>query len=109
MLKNTHLWLKLSPLFLSLIITIAIFTSLKYLPAKLPLFYSLAWGERQLANHQQFLIIPISVALIVLLNLVVSWQLHHSQYFFKKILLISSIIVSLILVIAFVKIILMFI
>jgi len=81
----------------------------KFLPPKLPLFYSVAWGNGQLATHQQFLIIPASISLITLLNLVISWQLHPSQSFFKKVLLISSIIVSVILVTTFIKIILMFI
>lgn len=80
----------------------------RHLPPKLPLFYSLPWGDEQLANHQQFLIIPASIALIALLNLIISWQLHPSQVFFKKILLTSSLLNSFILTITFVKIFLIF-
>lgn len=104
-----HFWMVLSPLILSLLATVVILTVLKYLPPRLPLFYSLTWGDSQLATHQQFLIIPAIISIITLLNLIISWQLHPSQAFFKKALLSSSIIISLILVTTFIKIVLMFI
>lgn len=109
MKKRLYLWVALSPLVLGLLITILIFTVLKSLPAKLPLFYSLAWGENQLATHNEFLIIPAGIGAVTLINLVISWQLHSSQSFFKKTLFIASVIVSLILTIAFTKIVLNFI
>lgn len=106
--KKLNFWIGASPLVLGLIITASIFTILNFLPEKLPLFYSLAWGEKQLATHQQFMAIPSSIGLIALVNLIISWQLHHSQSFFQKALLVSSIIVSLILTISFIKVILNF-
>lgn len=108
MSKKLHFWIGLGPLLLSLGLALFIITSFKELPAKMPLFYSLPWGDGQLATHNQFLIIPASISLITLLNLIISWQLHPSQSFFKKTLLYSSIIVCLILTLAFAKIILMF-
>lgn len=101
-------WIKLSPLFLSLIIAVVILIALKPLPPRLPLFYSLLWGEGQLATHYQFLVIPASITLITLLNLIISWQLHPSQSFLKKILTTSSIITAIMLTIAFIKIVLNF-
>lgn len=109
MFNRGHLWIILTPLILSLAMALTTVTVLKSLPVRLPLFYSLAWGEAQLATHQQFLIIPASISLITLLNLVISWQLHHQQSFFKKALLTSSVAVSLILTITYLKIILLFI
>lgn len=103
-----HLWISLSPLGLSLLFTLTILGLLKFLPPRLPLFYSLPWGDGQLATEQQFLIIPGIISLITLLNLSFSWQLHLSQIFFKKILLFSSLIISLILTITFIKIVLIF-
>lgn len=103
-----YFWLGLSPLILSFSITIAILTILRLLPPKLPLFYSLPWGQGELVTHQQFLIIPASITLIALLNLSLSWQLHPSQSFFKKVLLVSSVTASLILTISFIKIVLNF-
>ena len=109
MYNKLYFWISVPLLTLSLIMAVVIMILFKFLPPKLPLFYSVAWGNGQLATHQQFLIIPASISLITLLNLVISWQLHPSQSFFKKVLLISSIIVSVILVTTFIKIILMFI
>lgn len=109
MSNKLYLWIGLSPLFISLIITVIIFTLFKFLPPKLPLFYSLPWGEGQLATPQQFLVIPASISIVALLNLIISGQLHEQQYFFKKVLLLSSGAVTIILTITFIKIILMFI
>lgn len=109
-LKNRlYFWASISPLIASLIFSLIIETFFKNLPPKLPLFYSLSWGNQQLATHQQFLIIPASLAAITLLNLGISWQLHPQQKFFKKILLISPLIINLILMITFIKIVLIFI
>ena len=106
MSSRLHFWVGISLLFLILIIALTNFFVLKFFPATLPLFYSLPWGQAQLATHTQFLIIPASISAITILNLIISWQLHQSQSFFKKILLLSSIVVSLIFTITFVKIIL---
>lgn len=108
-LSRIYFWIGLSPIIISLLLSLLILILFKFLPSKLPLFYSLSWGDQQLATHQQFLIIPASLALIALLNLGLSWQLHSSQSFFKKVLLISPLIISLILVITFVKIVAIFI
>lgn len=97
------------PLFLSLFTSLFITISAKFLPPKLPLFYSLPWGDKQLVSHSQLLIIPATISLIALCNLIISWQLHPTQALFKNILLFSSLLISLILTITFVKIILIFI
>lgn len=102
-------WLMLPPFILSLIMIIFSLTALKFLPPRLPLFYSLAWGDKQLATHEQFLIIPAIISLITLTNILISWHLHPAQSFFKKILLLQSLTVSLILTITFSKIVLSFI
>jgi len=108
MFNKLHLWIGLLQLILSLVITLAIIIVLKSLPLRLPLFYSLPWGNGQLATHQQFIIIPASIILITTLNLVISWQLHPSQVFFKRVLLLSSAVVGAILTVTFIKIILNF-
>lgn len=109
MLKTIQFWVTISPLIFSLLLTIVVLTLLQFLPTRLPLFYSLPWGEKQLATHQQFFILPASIGFITLLNLIISWQLHPSQLFFKKVLMITSLTVSLILIITFIKIIINFI
>lgn len=109
MFHRLQFWISVFPLILSLFIAISVFIILRFLPARLPLFYSLAWGENQLANHLQFLVIPASICAIAIINMVIIGQLHSSQVFFKKILNLSSVVVSLILIVTFIKIILNFI
>lgn len=107
--KEGGFWLNLSTLILAFILSILIFFFPRFLPNKLPLFYSLPWGDSQIGNSQQFFIIPAIIILISLINLSLSWQLHPTQKIFKKILLSSSIISSTILIITLIKIILIFI
>lgn len=80
-----------------------------FLPTKLPLFYSLPWGEQQLAQRQQFLIVPAISLSISLANLLVIRQLHNQQILLKTILQATSIICSLVLSLTLIKIIWIFI
>lgn len=109
MIGKRHFLLSFIPLFLSLLMTLFILIFAKFLPPKLPLFYSLPWGEKQLVSRAQLLIIPATMTLVTLGNLIISWQLHHSQTLLKNILLISALLISLILTITFFKIVLIFI
>lgn len=79
------------------------------LPNKLPLFYSLPWGENQLASKQQFLLLPIMLSLICLTNALIASQLHTAQFLLKRMLMLSLIIIDLILAITALKIIWIFI
>lgn len=109
MTSKRSFWVAFIPFLLSLIMILLILFLSKFLPPKLPLFYSLPWGERQLANHAQLLIIPAIIALVALCNLIISWQLHAQQILFKNILLVSSLLISLVLTITFLKLFLIFI
>jgi hypothetical protein len=106
--KTKFLWVNLIPALISIPLGLFIIFFANILPPKLPLFYSLPWGESQLVNHQQLLIVPASVILITLLNYIISLQLHQSQKFFKMLLFSSSYLLTLILTITFLKIILIF-
>ena len=108
MLTDKKPLLALLPLLISTVMVTLIFLLSKLLPPRLPLFYSLPWGEKELVSNIQLLIIPAIITLVTFSNLIISWQLHSSQIFFKKILLFSSILVSLILSITFFKIIYIF-
>ncbi|OGE64062.1 hypothetical protein A3J13_02095 [Candidatus Daviesbacteria bacterium RIFCSPLOWO2_02_FULL_36_8] len=101
-------WINSIPILISVIFTLFILFFGRFLPAKLPLFYSLPWGDKQLVSHQQFLIIPGLIIFITLINVGISWQLHSSQIFFKKLLTFSSWLVAIILIITFLKIIFIF-
>lgn len=108
-LRKLNSWIGLSPFILSLFLALIILIFFKFLPVNLPLFYSLPWGDSQLATREQYLLIPATLALINLINIVISHQLHPSQSFFKKILLLNPLIIGLILIISFVKVVLIFI
>lgn len=108
MISKKYLLLNSIPLIFSLLITFTILVFFKKLPPSMPLFYSLSWGKNELANHEQFFVIPLVIVLITLINYVISWQLHQSQDFFKKILLGFSLVTTVILFITFIKIILIF-
>ncbi|OGE26858.1 hypothetical protein A3C26_03065 [Candidatus Daviesbacteria bacterium RIFCSPHIGHO2_02_FULL_39_12] len=101
--------LNLIPAFCAGLIAASILILDKSLPPKLPLFYSLPWGDAQLASPQQLFIIPSVIILITLLNLTISRQLHYSQGFFKKVLLFYSLLTAIILTITFFKIVFIFI
>lgn len=108
-LKKLNFWIGAFPFMLSLLLTLIILIFFKFLPPNLPLFYSLPWGDRQLAKSGQYLLIPATLALITAINLILFHQLHPSQAFFKKVLLVTPLIISLILFISFIKTILIFI
>lgn len=78
------------------------------LPDRLPLFYSLSWGEAQLATKQQFLLLPVAMVLIGLINTLIASQLHSVQFLLKRMLMGSLIIIDLILLITALKIIFIF-
>lgn len=109
MFKESQLiWIYLSPLVLSLLMAASILLFGKFLPPLLPLFYSLPWGENQLATHQQFLSLPTITVGISLINLMLYLRLPPSQTILKNILVFSSVATSLILLISLIKIVLLF-
>lgn len=81
---------------------------LNILPPRLPLFYTLPWGEYQLVSKEQFLILPTILFLASFTNIAISWQLHDSQIFLKRALLLSIVPLSLIIIITSFKIITVF-
>ena len=56
------------------------------LPSQIPLFYSLPWGDTQLASISQFMILPFITLLFILTNIIASWHLHDLQIILKRIL-----------------------
>ncbi len=106
---NRNFWVVSASLLLSLFIILFIGFSTNLLPPRMPFFYSLPWGDKQLADHSQLLIIPSIITLVTLCNLIISWQLHNSQVLFKNILLYASVLSSVVLAITFLKVVLIFI
>lgn len=102
-------WANLLSLIFALIILIILGINFKSLPHKLPLFYSLPWGENRLINSTQFILLPVLIVLVLLINLVTSWHLHSSQLLIKRILAVSSMVISLLILTTALKIISIFI
>jgi hypothetical protein len=95
----------------SISILLSLFLSIFYLlyydqmPAFIPFFFSLPWGETQLAHKNQFFILPSLVILASLINLILTWHLHTSQLTMKRIIASSTTIVALLAVMAGIRII----
>jgi|SRR3989344_5944775 len=100
--------IEILPILLSIIFAITIFVFNKFLPPKVPLFYSLNWGEFQLATNLQLFILPAITSSISLINLMIYWHLKQSTLL-KNILLTTSIIATIVLLISYAKIVLLFI
>lgn len=107
--QKKYIYLSLPQVAVAATLALVIFFFFKFLPSKLPLFYSLSWGQPQLITHSQFYILPLSIALITLINLIIVLKLGSSYDFFKKILISSTIITTVILLVTFIKVVLIFI
>lgn len=79
------------------------------IPDKLPLFYSLPWGEAQLATKQQFFLLPVILTLVCLTNSLIASLLHPTQYMLKRIIMLSLFLINFIILITAVKILWIFI
>ncbi len=75
------------------------------LPSQIPLFYSFPWGEDQLRPLPQLFVLPLLSILILIMNILLSWQLHPSQIVLKRIIYFSILLITLIFAITCFKII----
>lgn len=96
------------PVVISLILSFVILFLPKFLPKRLPLFYSLPWGETQLAGIKQFFIMPAILLGFCLINLFFYRQLHLKQILLKQILFFTAILCDIILSLTLLRIILAF-
>ena len=87
-----------------LIVAILLGLTIGSLPKKVPLFYSLPWGESQLIASSQLFVLPALIILVSLVNLITSWQLHKSQLALKRIVNSSTIIFALLILITTIRI-----
>lgn len=94
---------------LSIILNI-IFFIINYvnLPPRVPLFYSLPWGDNWLVALPQFLILASIALLFLVLNFFMIWYLHSSQLIIKRLIAVSTAFISLLFLITGVKIVLIF-
>lgn len=78
------------------------------LPPKLPLFYSLPWGQDQLVNKPSFLLLPALPILNSLINLFIFTQLHPQQIVLRRILLLNIVLINIVVLVTALKIIFIF-
>lgn len=96
--------------FFLIVVQISTFATVyNQLPSQIPLFYSLPWGQPQLASLAQLLILPFLSILFILLNTIFSWHLHQAQIALKRLFALSTLGVVIILSITTLKIIFIFI
>lgn len=98
-------WSTSISILLSLILSLVYLFYYESLPNQIPFFYSLPWGETQLASKNQFFILPSLIVLSALINLTITWHLHSSQLTMKRIIVSSTTIIALLTTIAGVRII----
>lgn len=89
--------------------TILFFLVQNRLPQKLPLFYSLPWGQAQLSEKHQFLLLPTVLILTTLVNILLALQLHPVQMVLRRILTVSLLLTNIIIIITAFKILAIFI
>src|SRR3989338_928976 len=84
--RKFYLYLAILPSAVAVLLIFFIIIFFQFLPPRMPLFYSLPWGDLQLANRQQFFMLPTAIIIVNIINLFIIWHLHSSQRFFKNIL-----------------------
>lgn len=78
------------------------------LPPRLPLYYSLPWGEPQLVGKQQFIILPVILILLCTVNTFIASQLHPAQLVLKRTLGVSLLLIGFIIAISVIKVLFIF-
>ncbi|KKS13542.1 hypothetical protein A2617_01545 [Candidatus Daviesbacteria bacterium RIFOXYD1_FULL_41_10] len=101
------------PILFSVLSAIFILTLLLFfwgsLPDRVPLFYSLFWGEGQLAAKEQLFLLPAVILVTSTVNILIASQLHHLQYVLKRVLTIGLSLIDVIILVTAVNILLIFI
>lgn len=94
--NNSHYSLPIR-LFLSMmgISFIILAITFRRLPPSVPLYYSLPWGEEQLARPSDLFIIPFSIMIIFLINLILSIIFLKKDNFLIQFLMWSSCLIAL--------------
>lgn len=118
-MKRLLLWWNTSDKFISIplilsvlsafLITTTFAAAYNFLPNRLPLFYSLPWGEKELIYKHQFFVLPAVLLLITFINSAFTWQLHPSQIILKRVMFLILVFVNLFILVTAFKILYIFI
>lgn len=77
-----------------------LFLKFNDLPSSIPLYYSLPWGESQLASISALFLLPAFSVIIVLINSILALSLFSSIKLLARLLVIFSLIFSILTFIA---------
>lgn len=91
--KNCRVLLLTSLIFFILQIVVLLFF-FKRLPREVPIFYSIPWGDGQLAPPFMLVIFPISSLFFLIINYFLSIITFNSDYFLPRIFYLFSMITS---------------
>ncbi|HEX8923171.1 MAG TPA: hypothetical protein VF828_00370 [Patescibacteria group bacterium] len=72
-----------------------IFFKFNDLPPQVPLYYSLPWGEKELANSASLFMLPVYSIIVFLVDSSLAAALLNKSVLFSRLLLISSLVFSL--------------
>jgi len=77
----------------------------RFLPPEIPLFYSRPWGKDQLVNSPGIIVLPIICLVVFFANMVVAQLATKEETLVKKMLAITSLIFSFLILISLIQII----
>lgn len=71
---------------LFLILFLFLLINLKELPSEVPLFYSLPWGEKRLANFKFLFLLPFLSFVITAFNFMVAKKLYNNERLLSRVI-----------------------
>lgn len=103
------LMVKVFIIFTAIFMSSLIFFFLRWskLPPEVPLYYSLPWGEKQLASPWELTILPTLALSIMVTNFFLAFFFAQDNKLLLKILIYTSLFVSIILLYNFIQIIIL--
>lgn len=104
--KNSHIYIPLQIFFLILALSfIIIGIFYRSLPPQIPFYYSLPWGEEQLAQNYYILLLPGFALVIFLVNFIITLLISKKDLLLAQIILWSTCFVALLALITLIRII----
>lgn len=80
----------------------------RHLPSVVPLFYSQAWGEAQLAKKTTFWLLPFLTTVVFMLNLAFAHFVFAAEKIVSEILIVAAVVFAFLILLTQIKIILLF-
>lgn len=88
-------WSLVGSILLSIVTTVFLLLRFSHLPPVIPLFYSLPWGEAQLAAPQILVVVVAGFSLLYVLNFVIAFFLYTVFPFFARLICVGTLLLAL--------------